>query len=57
MTRHVSKHAAVNGVNLHYVVAGEGPLVLGMDGWRVSASSRTDEQEIQFLPARCLPQN
>jgi pimeloyl-ACP methyl ester carboxylesterase len=23
----------VNGVNLHYVVAGEGPVVLGMRGW------------------------
>ena len=33
MTRHVSKRAVVNGVNLHYVVAGEGPVVLAMHGW------------------------
>ena len=33
MTKHVSKRAAVNGVNLHYIVAGEGPVVLGMHGW------------------------
>jgi pimeloyl-ACP methyl ester carboxylesterase len=33
MTKHVSKRAVVNGVNLHYIVAGEGPVVLGMHGW------------------------
>jgi pimeloyl-ACP methyl ester carboxylesterase len=33
MTRHVSKRAAVNGVKLHYIVAGEGPVVLSMHGW------------------------
>jgi pimeloyl-ACP methyl ester carboxylesterase len=33
MAKHVSKRAVVNGVNLHYIVAGEGPVVLGMHGW------------------------
>jgi len=33
MIQHVSKRAAVNGINLHYIVAGEGPVVLGMHGW------------------------
>jgi pimeloyl-ACP methyl ester carboxylesterase len=33
MITHVSKRAAVNGVTLHYIVAGEGPVVLGMHGW------------------------
>src|SRR3954463_12715207 len=33
MTKHLSKRAVVNGVNLHYIVAGEGPVVLGMHGW------------------------
>jgi pimeloyl-ACP methyl ester carboxylesterase len=33
MTGYVSKRAAVNGVNLHYIVAGEGPVVLAMHGW------------------------
>ena len=33
MTKHVSKRAVVNGVNLHYIVAGEGSVVLGMHGW------------------------
>ena len=33
MTKHVSKRAVVNGVNLHYIIAGEGPVVLGMHGW------------------------
>ena len=33
MTKHVSKSAAVNGVNLRHIVAGEGPVVLGMHGW------------------------
>jgi hypothetical protein len=32
-TDHVSKRALVNGVNLHYIVAGAGPVVLGMHGW------------------------
>ncbi len=33
MIDYVNKRASVNGVNLHYVVAGEGPVVLGMHGW------------------------
>src|SRR3954453_2595449 len=33
MTRYVSKRAAVNGVNLHYIVAGEGPGGSPMHGW------------------------
>jgi pimeloyl-ACP methyl ester carboxylesterase len=33
MTRHFNKRAVVNGVNLHYVVTGEGPVVIGMHGW------------------------
>jgi hypothetical protein len=33
MTKHVSRRAVANGVNLHYIVAGEGPVVLGMHGW------------------------
>ena len=33
MTKHVSRRVVVNGVNLHYIVAGEGPVVLGMHGW------------------------
>jgi pimeloyl-ACP methyl ester carboxylesterase len=34
MTKRVSKRALVNGaVNLHYIVAGNGPVVLGMHGW------------------------
>jgi pimeloyl-ACP methyl ester carboxylesterase len=33
MTKHVSRRAVVNGVNLYYIVAGEGPVVLGMHGW------------------------
>ena len=33
MIKHMSKRTVVNGVNLHYVVAGEGPVVLGMRGW------------------------
>ena len=33
MTDCISKRAVVNGVNLHYIVAGEGPAVLGMHGW------------------------
>jgi len=32
MTKHVSKRAAANGVNLRYIVAGEGPVVFGMHG-------------------------
>jgi pimeloyl-ACP methyl ester carboxylesterase len=32
----------VNGVNLHYVVAGEGPVVLGMRGW--------PQNQREFLP-------
>jgi pimeloyl-ACP methyl ester carboxylesterase len=43
MTRYVSKRAAVNGVNLHYIVAGEGPVVLGMHGW--------PQNHREFLPA------
>ena len=33
MSKHLSKRADANGVNLHYIVAGEGPVVLGMHGW------------------------
>jgi len=33
MMKHVSRRAAVNGINLHYIMAGEGPIVLGMHGW------------------------
>jgi pimeloyl-ACP methyl ester carboxylesterase len=33
MTDYISKRAVVNGVNLHYIVAGEGPVVLSMHGW------------------------
>ena len=33
MIDYISKRAAANGVNLHYIVAGEGPVVLGMHGW------------------------
>jgi pimeloyl-ACP methyl ester carboxylesterase len=33
MTDHISKRAVANGVNLHYIVAGEGPVVLSMHGW------------------------
>jgi pimeloyl-ACP methyl ester carboxylesterase len=33
MTDYISKRAVVNGVNLHYIVAGEGPVVLCMHGW------------------------
>ena len=33
MIKHVSKRAVVNGVSLHYIVAGQGPVVLGMHGW------------------------
>ncbi|HVI87194.1 MAG TPA: alpha/beta hydrolase [Dongiaceae bacterium] len=33
MMKHVSRRAAVNGINLHYIMAGEGPVVLGMHGW------------------------
>jgi pimeloyl-ACP methyl ester carboxylesterase len=33
MTEYVSKRAVVNGVSLHYIVAGKGPVVLGMHGW------------------------
>src|SRR5262249_14754378 len=33
MSKHVSKRATVNGVNLHYIVAGSGPVVLAMHGW------------------------
>jgi len=29
MIKHVSNRAVVNGVKLHYVLAGEGPVVLG----------------------------
>ena len=32
----------MNGVNLHYVVAGEGPVVLGMRGW--------PQNQREFLP-------
>jgi hypothetical protein len=40
MIKHMSKRTVVNGVNLHYVVAGEGPVVLGMRGChRTSANS------------------
>jgi pimeloyl-ACP methyl ester carboxylesterase len=31
--KHVSRRAVVNGVNLHYVVAGAGPVVFAMHGW------------------------
>jgi hypothetical protein len=33
MTDYISKRAVANGVNLHYIVAGEGPVVLSMHGW------------------------
>lgn len=33
MKSYTSKRATVNGVNLHYIVAGEGPAVLAMHGW------------------------
>jgi pimeloyl-ACP methyl ester carboxylesterase len=33
MGRHSGRRAVVNGVNLHYIVAGEGPAVLCMHGW------------------------
>ena len=33
MMKHVSRRAVVNGVNLHYVVAGAGPVVFAMHGW------------------------
>jgi pimeloyl-ACP methyl ester carboxylesterase len=33
MTDYISKRAVANNVNLHYIVAGEGPVVLGMHGW------------------------
>jgi hypothetical protein len=33
MTDYISKRAVVNGVNLHYIVAGAGPVALGMHGW------------------------
>jgi pimeloyl-ACP methyl ester carboxylesterase len=33
MGRHSGRRAVVNGVNLHYIVAGEGPVVLCMHGW------------------------
>src|SRR3954451_5635353 len=33
MTSFCHKRARVNGVNLHYVTAGEGPVVLCMHGW------------------------
>jgi hypothetical protein len=38
----MSKRTVVNGVNLHYVVAGEGPVVLGMRGW--------PQSQREFLP-------
>ena len=33
MPDYISRRAVVNGVNLHYIVAGEGPVVFGMHGW------------------------
>ena len=42
MIKHMSKRTVVNGVNLHYVVAGEGPVVLGMRGW--------PQNQREFLP-------
>jgi pimeloyl-ACP methyl ester carboxylesterase len=33
MIEHVSKRATVNGVNLRYIIAGEGPVILSMHGW------------------------
>ena len=33
MIPYVSKRATVNGVNLRYIIAGEGPVVLSMHGW------------------------
>ena len=42
MLKHMSKRTVVNGVNLHYVVAGEGPVVLGMRGW--------PQNQREFLP-------
>ena len=42
MIKHVSKRAVVNGVNLHHIVAGEGPVVLGMHG--------SPQNHREFLP-------
>jgi hypothetical protein len=42
MIKHISKRTVVNGANLHYVVAGEGPVVLGMRGWL--------QNQREFLP-------
>jgi pimeloyl-ACP methyl ester carboxylesterase len=42
MIKHMSKRTVVNGVNLHYVVAGEGPVLLGMRGW--------PQNQREFLP-------
>lgn len=33
MVDRISKRTVANGVSLHYIVAGEGPVVLGMHGW------------------------
>jgi len=32
MIKHLGKRATVNGVNRHYIVAGDGPVVLSMHG-------------------------
>ena len=42
MLKHMSKRTVVDGVNLHYVVAGEGPVVLGMRG--------RPQNQREFLP-------
>jgi pimeloyl-ACP methyl ester carboxylesterase len=42
MIKHMSKRTVVNGVNLHYVVAGEGPVAPGMRGW--------SQNQREFLP-------
>ena len=42
MIKHMSERTVVNCVNLHYVVAGEGPVVLGMRGW--------PQNQREFLP-------
>ena len=41
MIKHISKRTVVNG-NLHYVVAGEGPVVLDVRGW--------PQNQREFLP-------
>jgi hypothetical protein len=51
MAAYISKRAFVNEVNLHYIVAGAGPVALGMRGW--PQNHREYLQLIEKLAGQC----